>query len=134
MDVPQEFKDIQDNIEDCKMRVETATSRLEYFRATNSRFDMFAGDFASIGWKLREIIASLYECIAGLRDLENKIATEPTEEQLAKPPKETLNPGVYESDHGNAISWDGQVAYDLDMGEEVPFSAIIQTRFIRPLD
>jgi len=57
-----------------------------------------------------------------------------TEEQLAKSLKETLNPGVYESYYGNAISWDGQVAYDLDMGEEVPFSAITQTRFIRPLD
>ncbi len=46
----------------------------------------------------------------------------------------TLAPGVYDSLYGNAISWDGQVAFDLDMGEEVDFSVIIQTRFIRALD
>ncbi len=123
MEVPQEFKDIQDKVKDSKVCIETVTSNLEYFRVANSRFDMFAVEFSSIDWKLREIATSLNACIAELYDLENKIAV-----------KEILNPGVYESFYGNAISWDGQVAYDLDMGEEVPFSAIIQTRFIRPLD
>ncbi len=46
----------------------------------------------------------------------------------------TLKPGVYDSVYGNAISWNGQNAYDLDMGEDVPFDVIIQSRFIRPLD
>lgn len=52
----------------------------------------------------------------------------------AKPLGEALKPGVYESDYGNAISWDGQTAFDLDMGEEVPFSVILKDRYIRPLD
>jgi len=55
-------------------------------------------------------------------------------EVQAKSPEELLKPGVYESDYGNAISWDGQRAFDLDMGEEVPFNVIMPARFIRPLD
>lgn len=49
-------------------------------------------------------------------------------------PVETLKPGVYESYYGNAISWDGQTAFDLDMGEVAPFSVILKDRYIRPLD
>ncbi len=48
--------------------------------------------------------------------------------------KETLAPGVYGSYYGNAISWDGQVAYDLDMGENVEFGVIMKDKYIRPLD
>ena len=123
MEVPQEFKDIQDKAKDSKVSVETVTSNLEYFRVANSRFDMFAVEFSSIDWKLREIATSLNACIAELYDLENKIAV-----------KEILNPGVYESFYGNAISWDGQVAYDLDMGENVEFGVILKDKYIRPLD
>ncbi len=47
---------------------------------------------------------------------------------------QALKPGVYESGYGNTISWDGQVAYDLDIGEEVPSNVILKDRFIRPLD
>ncbi len=123
MEVPQEFKDIQDKVKDSKVCIETVTSNLEYFRVANSRFDMFAVEFSSIDWKLREIATSLNACIAELYDLENKIAV-----------KEILNPGVYESFYGNAISWDGQVAYDLDMGENVEFGVILKDKYIRPLD
>ncbi len=45
-----------------------------------------------------------------------------------------LTPGIYESEYGNTISWDGQVAYDLDMGEEVELGIILKDKFIRPLD
>ena len=45
-----------------------------------------------------------------------------------------LKPGVYESDYGNAIAWDGRKAVDLDMMEEVPVDVIIPSRFIRPLE
>lgn len=46
----------------------------------------------------------------------------------------TLPLGVYESGYGNAIAWDGYTAYDLDMGENVPFNVILKDRYIRPLD
>jgi len=70
------------------------------------------------------------------RELGQRIAEGLPEEayKLAKSLKETLSPGVYDSYYGNAISWDGQTAYDLDMGEEVPFSVILKDKYIRPLD
>ena len=46
----------------------------------------------------------------------------------------TLAPGVYDSLYGNAISWDGQVAYDLDMGDVVDFDVIRKDKYLRPLD
>lgn len=47
---------------------------------------------------------------------------------------EKLSPGIYESYYGNAVAWDGFTAYDLDMGEDVPFGVILKDRYIRPLD
>ena len=57
-------------------------------------------------------------------------------EEAYKPTKTggALAPGVYESWYGNAISWDGQNAYDLDMGEGVEFEVILKDKYIRSLD
>ncbi len=45
-----------------------------------------------------------------------------------------LESGVYESEYGNAVAWDGRKAVDLDMMEEVPVDVIVPDSFIRPLE
>jgi hypothetical protein len=49
---------------------------------------------------------------------------------------EKLKPGIYETEYGNAAEvtdWDDDVAYDLDMGEEIPIE-FVTSKFIRELD
>jgi hypothetical protein len=45
-----------------------------------------------------------------------------------------LKPGVYESEYGNAVAWDGRRAVDLDMMEVVPVEVITPGRFLRSLE
>ena len=45
-----------------------------------------------------------------------------------------LRPGIYESEYGNAVAWDGRRAVDLDLMEEVPADVILNENFVRALE